>query len=99
MIYITDEKEIDFNEGKVVLYFYSDWMPFNKKMLNMLAKMEEEHTNIRHLAINVDHLKLSIKRFDLESIPTVLLFNNGKEIKRITGVILTSAMRRAYADI
>lgn len=99
MLFITNESEIQFDKGNYSIYFYSNWMPYHKKMLTILSKMEEKHKNVKHLAIDVEQFKTIIKRFNIESIPTVLLFRDGKEIKRIVGIVLTSAMRSAYADI
>lgn len=99
MNFLTKESDFQLKEGMQSLYFYAPWMPFHKKMVVMLAKMEEKHKNIEFLAIDVDSFKTFIKRFDLISIPTILLMDNGKEKKRITGLVLTSALRSAFADI
>jgi thioredoxin 1 len=98
MIFITEEKEIQL-QNKCSLYFYSNWMPHNKKMLSILSKMEEENKDIQHMAIDIDQFKSVLKRFNISSIPTILLFKDGREKKRIVGIVLTSAMRSAYADI
>lgn len=98
MIFITEEKELQL-DNKCSLYFYSNLMPYNKKMLSILHKMEEEHKDVRHFAIDIDQFKSIIKRFDIISIPTTLLFKDGREEKRIVGIVLTSAMRSAYVDI
>lgn len=98
MLFVTDDKEIQFDSGVCSIYFYSNWMPFHKKMLTILSKMEDKH-KIKHLAIDVDQFSTITKRFNIDSIPTVLIFKDGKEVKRIIGIVLTSAMRSAYADI
>jgi thioredoxin 1 len=99
MLFVTDQKEIQFDSGICSIYFYSNWMPFHNKMIVILSKMETKYNNIKHLAIDVNSHQEVIKRFNIESIPTVLLMRDGKEIKRIVGIVLTSAMRSAYADI
>ncbi len=99
MQFIIQENEIELNNGICSVYFYSNWMPFHKKMLSILDKMENKYKDIKHLAIDIDQLKTVVKRFDIESVPTTLIFKDGKEIKRIVGIVLTSAMRSAYADI
>lgn len=80
------------------LYFYASWMPFHKKMLTMIDKIEDKY-NISFTAIDVDAYKGLCKRFSVESIPTVLILKDGKEIKKITGIVLTSAFKSAFADI
>lgn len=99
MIFLTKESDFQLKEVKQSLYFYAPWMPFHKKMMVMLGKMEEKYKNIEFLAIDTDAFKTFCKRFDITSIPTILLMDNGKEKKRITGLVLTSALKSAFADI
>lgn len=99
MLFITQEAELVTAHKIQSLYFYAPWLPFHKKMLLMISKMEEKHKDISFLAIDVDHFKGLCKRFNIESIPTVLIINNGKEVKRINGLIMTSAFKSAFADI
>lgn len=81
------------------LYFYSTWMPFHTKFLTMISKIEEKYKEISFLAVDVDEFKSQCIRFNIDSIPTVLIFKNGKEVKRIVGLTLTSAFKSAFADI
>ena len=49
--------------------------------------------------LDTDHFKGLCKRFTINQIPTVLIIKDGYEIKRITGLVLTSAFRSTFADI
>lgn len=92
MFYLT--KEQDFKLEKLqILYFYASWIPFHKRISLMLEKIEEKNPEIEFLAIDIDTFKTFIKRFKLESLPTIIMFKNGKESKRVIGLILTSAFR------
>lgn len=99
MIFITDESEIQSDSKIIALYFYSSWMPFHKKMMIMISKIEEKYNNIVFFAIDTDHFKNLCKRFDVSQIPTVIVKNNDKELTRIIGLTLTSAFKSAFADI
>ena len=81
------------------LYFYASWLPFHKKFLIMIDKIEKKHNNIIFSAIDTDQFKSQCKRFLITSIPTIIILKDGKEIKRIIGLILTSAFKSAFADI
>ncbi len=98
MIFITQEEELSLNKTQV-FYFYAIWMPFHKKMMHMIEKMEEKREDISFFAIDVDHFKGLCRRFSVESIPSVVVFKDGKEIKRINGLVMTSAFKSAFADI
>jgi thiol-disulfide isomerase/thioredoxin len=99
MIFLTKEEELQFNGKIIALYFYASWMPFHKKMVTMINKIEDKYKDIRFVAIDVDYFKGLCKRFNVGSIPEVVVFSNGKELKRINGLVLTSAFKSIFADI
>jgi thiol-disulfide isomerase/thioredoxin len=99
MQFILHEEDLSFKSEIQSLYFYASWMPYHKKMLLMIEKMEEKYKNIDFFAIDVDQFKGLCKRFSIESIPTVLLIKSGEENKRINGLVMTSAFRSVFADI
>lgn len=99
MLFITREEEIQMDSPLLVLYFYAPWMPFHKKFLTMIGKMEEKYKNLPFFAVDVDEFNSQCKRFAIDSIPTVLILKDGKEAKRINGLTLTSAFKSAFADI
>lgn len=78
------EKENDFKEltkGKILLDFYADWCGPCK----MLAPILEQVDFIDVLKINVDEFPELSAKFGVMSIPTLVLMDNGKEIKRDLG--------------
>ena len=99
MFFITQENELASELKLHALYFYASWMPYHSKMLIMIDKMEEKHKDIAFFAVDVDAFKGLCRRFDVNSVPTVIITNNGYEIKRITGIVMTSAFNSAFADI
>ena len=99
MLFITHENELIITSETIALYFYASWMPYHKKMMIMIDKMEQKHKDIAFLAIDTDHFKGLCRRFSIDSIPTVLIMSNGEEAKRINGLVMTSAFKRAFADI
>lgn len=99
MQFITQEEDIQMDRPLQALYFYASWMPYHSKFITMIGKMEEKYKNVSFHAIDVDAFKNQCKRFSVDSIPTVLVLKEGKEIKRINGLTLTSAFKSAFADI
>lgn len=99
MNFITKEDELKLDAPIQALYFYANWQPFHNKFLTMIDKIETKYSDILFTAIDVDHFNSQCKRFFVTSIPTLVIFKNGKEIKRIIGVVLTSAFKSAFADI
>jgi thiol-disulfide isomerase/thioredoxin len=99
MQFIVREEDLSFQKRLQVLYFYASWMPYHKKMMVMIGKMEEKYPDIDFFAIDVDYFKGLCKRFSVESVPMVLIMKQGTEKKRINGLVMTSAFRSAFADI
>src|ERR1041385_2311779 len=99
MIYALEEPDIQLSAHIQGLYFFATWMPFHKKMEIMISKIEEKYPQVTFLGIDIDSFKNTCKRFNIDSIPSVLIMVNGEEKKRITGLVMTSAFRSAFADI
>lgn len=98
MLFITKEDDIQLNNLSV-LYFYASWMPYHKKVLYMIDKIEKKYENIKFQAVDVDFFKNQCLRFNIKSVPTIVIFDDDKEIKRINGIVLTSAFKSAFNEI
>lgn len=99
MLFITQEEEIQMNIPVQALYFYASWMPFHSKFIRMIDRTEEKHKEILFSAIDVDQFSSQCKRFTIDSIPTVIILKNGREINRIGGLVLTDPFEHVFADI
>ena len=99
MIFITEDYELKFKFKTQAFYFYATWMPFHKKMLVMIDKVENKYKDIDFYAIDSDHLKTICKQFKIESIPTVVIWSKLNEIKRINGFVLTKAFMHAFDEV
>lgn len=99
MFFLTQEDQFKIGEGIQGIYFYAPWMPFHKKMNLMISKVEEKYKTVSFIGVDVDVFKGLIKRFNIDSIPTVIILSSGAEIKRINGIVMTSAFKSAFADI
>lgn len=99
MHFLTSEDYFPNNYQNVVLYFYTTWMPFHKKMVLMLDKLEDKYDKLTFIAIDVDYFKKFKNRFDIKNVPTILLFKRGNEEKRIIGAVMQKALKSAFVDI
>lgn len=73
--------------GVVLVDFWAAWCGPCKMMgpvLNDLA--EEVDGKVTIAKLNVDEAKATASKFSVRSIPTLILFKNGKEIHRFVGV-------------
>ncbi len=73
--------------GTTLVDFWAPWCMPCKMMipvLNEIAESEEHKANIAKL--NVDENQQTASKYGVRSIPTSIVFKNGKEIKRFVGV-------------
>lgn len=98
MKFLLEESELNISDC-VVLYFYATWMPYNKKMLNMLETLEQKHPKIVFQAIDVDFFKSLCVRFRVTSVPTLIIIKKNTEAKRVVGLVLASALKKVFVDI
>ena len=73
--------------GTFLVDFWAAWCMPCKMMVPVLNEVAEEAGEKVTIAkLNVDEQKATAARFSVRSIPTMILFRNGKEVKRIVGV-------------
>lgn len=82
--YLKEENfESEIKNKKVLVDFYADWCGPCKALGEVLEQLDD----IDILKINVDeHQDLAIQ-FGVMSIPTIILFDNGKEVKKNIGFL------------
>jgi thioredoxin 1 len=68
---------------KTIFYFTAEWCGPCKKTRPIVEELKKEGYQFQ--IIDADYEQLLVKRFEIKSVPTFILFENEKEIKRITG--------------
>jgi thiol-disulfide isomerase/thioredoxin len=96
--YLTDLKDLKYNEGICGLYFYMTWMPFHNKMIGMIEKIEQKY-GAKFFAIDVYYFKNMSRRFNIESVPTMLIYKDNVEVQKIVGAVLFSAFKSVFENI
>jgi thioredoxin-like negative regulator of GroEL len=68
---------------KNVFYFTAEWCGPCKKTRPIVEEMKREGFEFQ--IIDADYEQLLVKRFEIKSVPTFILFENEKEVNRMTG--------------
>ena len=74
----------DIIKEKVLVDFYANWCGPCKMLSPVLEKLGDD---IKILKVNVDEYQDLAREYKVMSIPCLILFDNGKEIKRNLGFI------------
>ena len=71
--------------GFALVDFYADWCGPCKMMSPIVDEIADERTDVTVAKVNVDESSELASRFDVVSIPTLIIFKDGKEAGRIIG--------------
>jgi thioredoxin 1 len=82
----VEEFERNIKDGKVLVDFYADWCP-PCRMLSPIVEEIESKKNVKVLKVNVDELRDLALRYQIFSIPTLIIFKDGREADRIIGLV------------
>ena len=74
-------------KGKVLVDFNAEWCGPCKMLRPALEKLSEENKNIKVVSVNVDNNPELARKFNVFSIPCLVVLKDGKELERTVGLI------------
>lgn len=80
----------DLIKERVLVDFYADWCGPCKMLGPVLSKVSD---SIKVLKVNVDSNQDLAREYGVMSIPCVVLFEDGKEVKRSVGFVPEAKLR------
>lgn len=80
------EEEVLKAEAPVIIDFYADWCGPCKMMSPIIDSIAEETNNAKVGKINVDEAQDLAAMYNVMSIPTIIIFKDGKPYKKFVGV-------------
>ena len=86
--YLNSEKQYDeeIKDKLIIVDFYAEWCGPCKIIGNTLEELQNENQDINILKINVDKYKKLAIKFEVMSIPTLLVYKDNKIINRKVGL-------------
>ena len=81
------ETEVINSDKKVLIDFYADWCGPCKRLSPIVDKVAKENIDVKFVRIDVDNNKELANRYNVSSIPTLVVIENGEEIDRSVGLI------------
>jgi thioredoxin 1 len=95
----TFDEEIGSSSAPVLVDFWAEWCGPCKMIAPILEEIAEEQGEALKIAkLNVDEAQDIARRFEVMSIPTMILFKDGEEAKRIIGAKPKQALLDDLAD-
>lgn len=75
------------SNGVTLVDFYADWCGPCRMLSPILEALAGEMSDKLQVAkLDVDHAPKTTSNFQITSVPTMILFKNGKEVNRIVGL-------------
>ena len=74
------------SNGTVLVDFFAEWCGPCKMMSPIIDEIAEERNDITVAKLNVDDAVEIATKFNVLSIPTLVIFKDGKEVSRIVGL-------------
>jgi thioredoxin 1 len=82
----TFDETVVGSDTPVVVDFWAEWCGPCKMIAPVLEEIAEEHPEkLRVVKLNVDDNPETARRYEVMSIPTLLVFKDGKDVKRLVG--------------
>ena len=84
----------------VLVDFWAEWCGPCKMIAPILEELSEElNTSLKIVKVNSDNNTSLVAEFSIRSIPTMIVFVGGKEVKRITGAKPKPALLKELEEV
>lgn len=92
-IVTKEELDKEIENKRVLVDFYATWCGPCKMLGLVIEKIEKENI-IDIIKVDVDEARNLSTEYKIYSVPTLILIENGKELKRISGFISEEELKK-----
>ena len=86
------EQEVLNSDKRVLVDFYADWCGPCKILSPRVAEIANENKDLKVVKINVDQNEDLARKYNISSMPTLLVLEKGKELNRAVGALSKSTV-------
>lgn len=86
------EQEVLNSDKRVLVDFYADWCGPCKILSPRVAEIANENKDLKVVKINVDQNENLARKYNISSMPTLLVIEKGKELNRAVGALSKSTV-------
>lgn len=103
MANIKDLTEENFEEsvksGVTLIDFYAEWCGPCRMLSPVIEELAGEETNVQFMKVDVDTAQKLATNHQITSVPTLVLYKDGKEVDRILGLRDKQALKSFVSSV
>jgi thioredoxin 2 len=93
-------REVLHHPGPVLAAFWSPRCPYSRQLLPLLDETAAGHGGrVKVVRIDTDRNPATASLFSIEGVPTVILFREGRAVKRMVGVLSLDEIERSLKAV
>ena len=92
------KEEVLNSNNRVLVDFYANWCGPCKMLRPIIEEVSNENKNVKVASINIDNNDELAMKYNVSAIPCLILFENGKELKRSIGLVSKDEVETIIGD-
>jgi len=97
----ADELRRLVKEGRPVFVdFWAEWCPPCRAMEPVVEKLSKKYgDSVVFAKLNVDRYPKAAREYEIDSVPTFIIFHRGQVVSRVEGAVPTSLLEREIRKV
>ena len=95
----TFEEQVIKSTKPVLVDFYAVWCGPCQMLAPVIEELENSRDDFLAVKIDVDQEPALAQRFSITAVPTLLLFRNGENVKRVSGFLSKDALEQFIDEV
>ena len=84
---------------KAIVDFWAEWCGPCRVLGPRFEELSNEITDVKFFKVNVDNNQQTAQKFQIRSIPTLLLFKNGKMVGKVIGALPKDSLKQKIEQV